>query len=91
VSEGGPAGLLEQLRAAGLGGDVQLLGGPQTIQAFLELGALGRLELLLLPILVGEGLPFSPPGTPQRPLKLESERAFPDGVIELVYSLPQDE
>jgi dihydrofolate reductase len=34
ASQGGPAGLVRQLRSAGLDRDVQLLGGPQTIQAF---------------------------------------------------------
>jgi hypothetical protein len=34
--------------------------------------------------------PASPAASrPQLPLKLESQRAFPDGVIELVYSIPQ--
>jgi hypothetical protein len=37
----------------------------QTLHAFLALGAIERLELLELPLLLGEGVPFSPPGTPQ--------------------------
>jgi dihydrofolate reductase len=90
VSEGGPAGLLEQLRDADLGGDVQLLGGPQTIHSFIELGAVDSLGFLLLPILVGEGLPFSPPGSQQLPLALESQQSFPDGVVELGYSISKD-
>lgn len=55
----------------------------------ISLGAVDRLELLLLPILVCKGLPFSPPGSPQLPLALEGQQAFPDGVVELVYSIPQ--
>jgi dihydrofolate reductase len=89
IADGGPEDLLERLRSADLDGDVQLLGGPQTIHSLISLGAVDRLALLLLPILVGKGLPFSPPGSPQLPLTLESQRAFPDGVIELVYSISQ--
>jgi dihydrofolate reductase len=58
ASQGGPAGLLEQLRAAGLERDVQLLGGPRTIQAFLELGAIDRLGMVILPVLLGKGIPL---------------------------------
>jgi dihydrofolate reductase len=58
ASKGGPAGLVEQLRDAGLGRDVQLLGGPRTIQAFLELGAIDRLGMVVLPVLLGNGIPL---------------------------------
>ena len=56
ASEGGPAGLLAQLRAAGLERDVQLLGGPRTIQAFLDLGVIDRLGMVILPLLLGKGI-----------------------------------
>lgn len=60
ASRGGPAGLVEQLRGAGLAGDVHVLGGPRTIQAFLELGALDRLGMVVLPVLLGKGIPLFP-------------------------------
>ena len=82
----GPADLVKRLRAAKLDGDVHLVGGPLTVQAFLELGALDRLGLLLLPVLLGEGVPFSPHGTAHSAFALESERRFEDGTLELVYS-----
>ena len=90
VADGGPEDLLEQLRGADLDGDVLLLGGPQTIHSLIALGAVDSLGFLLLPILAGRGLPFSPPGSPQLPLALESQRSFPDGVVELVYSIAKD-
>ena len=54
---GGAAGLVGELRAAGLN-DVQVLGGPRTIQALLEIGALDRLGLVVLPVLLGTGIPL---------------------------------
>jgi dihydrofolate reductase len=61
--------------------------GPRTIRAFWELGALDRLELVVLPMLLGEGLPLSPQGAPPAPLTLlRSDRTFPDGSAELVYT-----
>ena len=86
TSQGGPRGLLEQLRAARLEGDVHLLGGPRTLRAFHELGAVDRLEILVLPILLGEGIPLFPLGASKLPLRFEGQRAFPDGTVELVYA-----
>jgi dihydrofolate reductase len=87
VSQGGPAGLLRQLRSRGSDGDVHLVGGPRTIRAFHGLGALDRLEIVVLPILLGAGVTMSPPGSPQASLRLLSaDRTFPDGSAELVYS-----
>jgi len=42
----------------GSDGDVHLVGGPRTIRAFYELGALDRLEIVILPILLGSGSRF---------------------------------
>ena len=82
----GPADLLDQLRSRPSGGDVHLVGGPQTIRAFHALGALDRLELVVLPTLLGEGRPLSPAAAPPMPLTLlRSDRTFPDGSIELAY------
>ena len=44
--------LLELMRARGSDRDVHLVGGPQTIQAFREIGALDRLEVVVLPVLL---------------------------------------
>jgi dihydrofolate reductase len=85
VADPRPRGLLERLRAAGLTRDAFLLGGRSTLDAFLELGAIDRLELLELPILLGDGVPFSLYGSPQRRLELEEHHAFPDGTIRHVY------
>ncbi|MCW2910477.1 MAG: hypothetical protein JWL68_5266 [Actinomycetia bacterium] len=83
----GPADLLARLRARGSDGDVHLVGGPRTIRAFHELGALDRLELVVLPVLLGEGRPLSPPGASPVPLTLvRGDRIFPDGSAELVYT-----
>lgn len=105
ASQGGPAGLLDQLRDAGLERDVHLLGGSRTIQAFLDLGAIDELGMIVLPVLLGKGIPlfsieittFSheawaawlaapTEAAPRSRLRLDSQRAFPDGAVELVYA-----
>jgi dihydrofolate reductase len=82
----GPERLLEQLRGDDLDGDVHLLGGPRTIDSFLRLGAVDRLEVLVLPLLLGDGLALSPPGAPRRRLRLEDQQEFPDGALLLSYA-----
>jgi dihydrofolate reductase len=86
VASDSPSELLDRLRGAGLAGDAFLLGGQRTLNAFLALGAVDRLELLELPVILGEGVPFSPPGTPQSRLRLERQSAFPDGTLRKVYA-----
>jgi dihydrofolate reductase len=80
------AELLERMRSTVHSGDVHLVGGPSTIQAFRAIGALDELELLVVPFVLGDGLQLSPPGTPQLPLELARERSYPDGVVQLTYT-----
>lgn len=88
VEKHGPAAMVERLRSRGSDGDVHLVGGPRTIRAFHELGALDRLEIVVVPTLLGDGTPLSPAGSAPVSLRLlRSDRTFPDGAIELVYAL----
>jgi dihydrofolate reductase len=81
------AELVELMEAAGITGDVHLVGGPSTMQAFREIGALAEVWLHVIPMIIGEGLPLAPAGTEPLALTLHSTRTFPDGVIELGYAV----
>jgi len=81
-----PERLLEKLRDADRGGDVHLVGGPRTIETYRALGALDKLGLILLPILVGEGMRLTPSLSTDAELTLESERALPGGPVEIIYA-----
>jgi dihydrofolate reductase len=82
-----PAALAEALRSRDGGGDVHLVGGPRTIRAFSDIGALDRFEVVLLPMLLGTGVPLSPAGAPALPLRLlRADRQFPGGSVEVVYT-----
>jgi dihydrofolate reductase len=78
-----PAAMVVSLRAYER--DVHLLGGPRTIQTLIDLGAVDKLELLLLPVLFGDGLPFAIDDSPMHDLRLTDTRAYPDGVVGLTY------
>jgi dihydrofolate reductase len=86
VTDSDPARLLEQLRAANQGGDVHLVGGPRTIETFRALGALDKLELVVLPLLFGAGMQLTPSLSSDTGLTFERERALPGGSVEIVYA-----
>jgi dihydrofolate reductase len=85
VIEGDPATLLERIRAANKGGDVHLVGGPKTVEAFRAIGALDQLGLIVLPLFVGSGMQMTPDVTSDIGLTLNSQSVLPSGVVELVY------
>jgi dihydrofolate reductase len=87
VTDDDPARLLEQMRAANNGGDVHLVGGPRTIETFRALGALDTLELVVLPVLFGDGMRLTPALGPDAGLTLAGERALPGGSVEIVYDV----
>ena len=87
VSDSDPARLLEKIRAANQGGDVHLVGGPRAIETFRALGALDKLELVVLPLLFGAGMQLTPSLSADAGLTFERERALPGGSVEIVYDL----
>jgi dihydrofolate reductase len=87
VSASSASELLERMHRDGVAGDVHLVGGPRTIRAFREIGALDRLEVVLLPVLLGHGVPLSPPGSSPARLAPSSQRTLPGGSVELAYAL----
>src|SRR2546429_1105448 len=86
VTDSAPPRLLEKIRAANQGGDVHLVGGPRTIETYRALGALDKLGLILLPLLAGDGMRLTPSVSQDAGLKLEAERALPEGAVEIVYA-----
>ncbi|HEY3726671.1 MAG TPA: dihydrofolate reductase family protein [Solirubrobacteraceae bacterium] len=85
VTDSDPVRLLEKVRAANSGGFVHLIGGPTTIETFRALGALDRLELVVLPLLLGDGMRLTPALSLRTALSFRSERALPGGSVEIVY------
>jgi len=86
VVDGDPERLLERMRASNRGGDVHLVGGPRTIETYRALGALDKLHLVMLPLLLGDGMRLTPALSADAQLTLERELALPGGSVELVYA-----
>ncbi|KQV76374.1 hypothetical protein ASC61_15940 [Aeromicrobium sp. Root344] len=79
------ADLVEAMETAGVTGDVHLIGGPSTIQAFHEIGAVDEVGLVLVPLIQGNGVRLAHDDIEPLSLTLQSSRTFPDGVIEAFY------
>ena len=86
VVEGDPERLLQRVRDANRGGDVHLVGGPRTIETYRALGALDKLGLIVLPLLLGDGMRLTPSLSVDAKLTLESAHALPGDSVEIVYA-----
>jgi dihydrofolate reductase len=87
VTESDPARLLERIREANQGRDVHLVGGPRTIETFRAMGALDKLELVVLPLLLGDGMRLTPAISADAGLTFERSRNLPGGSVEIVYDV----
>lgn len=83
--EGGVLDLVAHIRSTPIDGDVWILGGAQVVEAMLAENAVDTLELFVIPILLGDGIPLFTPNERRTRWNLVSTRAYPNGVMGLVY------
>ena len=73
------------------GGDINMSGSATTVRWLLREGLLDELNLLVHPIVVGDGLArLFPPDEPTIPLALRSSQTFESGVLNLSYAKAQE-
>ncbi|MEQ9151145.1 MAG: dihydrofolate reductase family protein [Parvibaculum sp.] len=71
-----------------LGGLVLLIvGGAATAAACILLGSVDTIELFLMPVLLGEGVPLFVGDGAELPMALRETRAWPNGVVGLTYEV----
>lgn len=88
---GTPIELVERLheQLAKSGKDIWLMGGGATIDTFLAAGLVDRLELRIIPVILGDGVPLFPRHSRgQQPWKLGRHHVFKNGVAEVGYDRP---
>ena len=79
------AGLVERLRGEAPGG-VWVVGGGRTAGHFLAEGVLDEVELTVMPLLLGRGIPLWPEeGSGHHRLELLRARGHPNGAVHLHY------
>ncbi len=69
------------------GKDIWLFGGSGLFRSFLDAGCVDTVEVMVIPVLLGDGIPLLPP--PYRPakLKLVSHRVYRSGRVSLGYEV----
>jgi dihydrofolate reductase len=70
--------------------DVWLFGGGELFRSLLGLGLVDTVEVAVMPVLLGGGVPLLPPPAPQMGLQLAHQRSYPSGVVGLEYRVAPD-
>ena len=82
-----PAEVVAALKAKP-GRDIWLFGGGVLFRSLLDAGLVDTVEVALMPVLLGSGVPLLPPGAGTK-LVLADQRTLPSsGIVALAYSLP---
>lgn len=84
VRSGDLAAVVAELETEGHG-TVWVEGGGQVISDMIGLGKLDVLEMAVIPIILGDGIPMLPAGTPELKLELEFARPWRKGAIHVKY------
>lgn len=67
------------------GKDIWLMGGGELAREFLKEDLVDGMDLAIMPVLLGEGIPLFPQGFPQRNFTLVSHHVHPSGIIRAIY------
>jgi dihydrofolate reductase len=65
---------------------IWLFGGGGIFRSLLDAGLVDRIEVSVIPILLGGGVPLVSPGHPLR-LQFKDSRTFPSGIVSLSYGV----
>ena len=69
------------------GKDIWLFGGGQLFRSLLDLGLVDAVEVAVIPVVLGDGIPLLPsPFTPAK-LKLKNHKVYKCGIVGLDYDL----
>lgn len=85
---GGDAGTaVAALRAEPGDGEIWLFGGGALFASLLAAGQVDAVEVTVVPVLLGGGVPLGPPGGSRVPLALTRSQVYPSGMVALHYAL----
>ena len=70
------------------GKDIAIFGGGELFRSLLAVGLVDRIEMSLIPVLLGGGIPLLPPPAGRARLKLRGQKVYPKtGTISLEYDI----
>ena len=71
------------------GKDIWLFGGGTLFRSLLDVGLVDSVEVAVVPVLLGGGVPLLPPPAARAPLVLTSHRIYKSGIASLEYAVEQ--
>lgn len=77
---GSPVEAVRQLKSESQK-DIWLMGGGELFRTLVDAGQVDAIEVAVVPIILGEGIPFAPPGVRPLPLKLTDTIQYPSGIV----------
>lgn len=80
-------GAVAALRGEAGEGEIWLFGGGELFGSLLGAGQVDRVEVTVVPVLLGGGVPLLPPGVPRTRLALAETRSYPSGMVTLTYDV----
>ena len=87
IVNGDPGETVSELKAKA-GRDIWLYGGGSLFRSLLDAGLVDTVEVAVVPVLLGSGVPLLPPGAATK-LVLADQRTLPvSGIVALAYSVP---
>ena len=69
------------------GKDIWLFGGGSLCRSLLDAGLVDTVEVAIMPVLLGEGIPLLPPPAKQTKLKLTGHKVYKTGIVSLEYAV----
>jgi dihydrofolate reductase len=69
------------------GKDIWLFGGSELFRAFLDCGYVDTVEVSVIPVMLGAGIPLLPPPYHPAKLRLQSHKVFRSGRVSLAYEV----
>jgi dihydrofolate reductase len=81
-----PAQVVRELKAQP-GKDIWLFGGGELFRVLLDAGLVDTVELAVMPVLLGDGIPVLPPGEAAKLVLSDVKRLAASGIVVLAYSV----
>ena len=69
------------------GKDIWLFGGGSLFRSLLDAGLVDTVEVAIMPVLLGEGIPLLAPPAGQKKLHLTNHKIYPSGIVSLEYAV----
>ena len=88
VVPGDPVALASSLRHEPGAGEIWLFGGGQLFASLLGGGQVDAVEVTVVPVLLGSGIPLVAAMSTRTPLTLTHSHVYPTGMVALHYAVP---